>query len=593
MKTIKIKKGVQYLGEVMNDLPINCLFLKSVTGAGGTTVALTNDVNYILAMPYLGPISNKVEQSLTNKELYKHEIFSYVGGVTDSSLKQYLDKPGVKKIMTTYDSLEKLSSKIDVGEFSLLVDEFHVMSNSYEYRRKAVDGVLNVFSKYRTYTFMTATPVEAEFLFTEFENIPSVTLEWEDLKETVFDTYKCSNVEVSTHLIIEDFLNNEQVIKDTNLYIFVNSIDFMSKMLRMSPRLNKENTKLIYSKKNGKTLKLERGELLSPPKKITMISAANFESSDIWDQKGVSLIVSDTNKKHTLGNPTVMNVQVAGRIRNSPYNNTVTHLYNTNGYLDVQDIEEYEKKLRASFEEEKSLYDMVMALPITNQKRLKLLVSDNYSFIYRDKEDGTPKISENFLRVEIMNLKINLGYFKSKANLLKAYRDLKVTAGEDKKESIKLINVKDEKRVNILLTKCKWLLNQEDNLENKITLLEIVEDYPWMEVALENLTLQEIVNLKCNKTNIFSKLKVDETKELKVSKDKEIAFILKDKIKNGYFIPASKVKDILQKVYNQLHIKQIAKSTELEHYYNLEQVSKRVDGKKVAGYNIIKSKYKF
>ena len=34
--TIKIPKGTNYLSDVMNKLPENCLFNKGVTGCGGT-----------------------------------------------------------------------------------------------------------------------------------------------------------------------------------------------------------------------------------------------------------------------------------------------------------------------------------------------------------------------------------------------------------------------------------------------------------------------------------------------------------------------------------------------------------------------------
>ena len=36
---------------IMDDFPKNCIFNKVKTGCGATTIALTNDENYIIAVP--------------------------------------------------------------------------------------------------------------------------------------------------------------------------------------------------------------------------------------------------------------------------------------------------------------------------------------------------------------------------------------------------------------------------------------------------------------------------------------------------------------------------------------------------------------
>ena len=43
----------------MEDLPQNCIFNKVVTGCGGTTIALFNERNYIIAVPTTELITNK------------------------------------------------------------------------------------------------------------------------------------------------------------------------------------------------------------------------------------------------------------------------------------------------------------------------------------------------------------------------------------------------------------------------------------------------------------------------------------------------------------------------------------------------------
>ena len=49
MSTLKIESTNGFLQ--MEDLPQNCIFNKVVTGCGGTTIALFNKHNYIIAVP--------------------------------------------------------------------------------------------------------------------------------------------------------------------------------------------------------------------------------------------------------------------------------------------------------------------------------------------------------------------------------------------------------------------------------------------------------------------------------------------------------------------------------------------------------------
>ena len=44
---------------IMKDFPKNCIFNKVRTGCGATTIALTNDENYIIAVPTTELIENK------------------------------------------------------------------------------------------------------------------------------------------------------------------------------------------------------------------------------------------------------------------------------------------------------------------------------------------------------------------------------------------------------------------------------------------------------------------------------------------------------------------------------------------------------
>ena len=71
----------------MTELPVNCLFDKTITGCGGTELALTNGKHTIIAMPFVNLVDNKVNQeqqfsncfvfeSDANKTFFIKSIFS-------------------------------------------------------------------------------------------------------------------------------------------------------------------------------------------------------------------------------------------------------------------------------------------------------------------------------------------------------------------------------------------------------------------------------------------------------------------------------------------------------------------------------------
>ena len=52
MKKLEIQEHNGFLD--LEDLPHNCIFNKVVTGCGGTTIALKNGENYVIAVPKIG-----------------------------------------------------------------------------------------------------------------------------------------------------------------------------------------------------------------------------------------------------------------------------------------------------------------------------------------------------------------------------------------------------------------------------------------------------------------------------------------------------------------------------------------------------------
>ena len=161
----------------MTELPVNCLFDKTITGCGGTELALTNEKHTIIAMPFVNLVDNKV-----NQKKHKNKVLGVFQGITNTEIEEYINKHEIWKIACTYDSLPRVITTIqnmgiDVyNNFFLLIDEWHVLFKQYVFREKAVTEVLKIAPMFKEVTYMTATPIEDELILKEVKHLPVVKL---------------------------------------------------------------------------------------------------------------------------------------------------------------------------------------------------------------------------------------------------------------------------------------------------------------------------------------------------------------------------------------------------------------------------------
>ena len=164
---IQAPENAIYLSDFMTGLPANCLFDKGRTGCGGTTIAIEDEKDTIIAMPYVNMIKNKQEQHKNLLGIYQ--------GVEKAEIIDYLQTHEIKKIAVTYDKLDFLVNLLQTHKFDpyknffLLVDEWHILFNSYAFRTEAIKKVLFHSRKFDKVTYMTATPIEDEFILEEMK----------------------------------------------------------------------------------------------------------------------------------------------------------------------------------------------------------------------------------------------------------------------------------------------------------------------------------------------------------------------------------------------------------------------------------------
>ena len=243
---IYIKKGARYLSESMQQLPVNCIFDKILTGCGGTTIAITNDENYVICVPYVATINNKLESH--------DNIFAALSGVSVEAIENHILTAHTGKIMVTYDSLDKVVTALEntgkIKEYNILIDEMHLLLPSYVYRNKAVKKVLSLYTKFNKYCFMSATPLKKEYRPVEIEHLPVKYAAWMNIEQRTVKNIRVKNVIGTVAAFINNIQNDNLVLgedADANYYFFMTSVENINKIVAPT-NLDRSNASMLCIK---------------------------------------------------------------------------------------------------------------------------------------------------------------------------------------------------------------------------------------------------------------------------------------------------------------------------------------------------------
>ena len=565
-----VKSEYNYLSEIPNfKLPSKVLINKGKVGCGGTTVALTDNRDTIVCVPFVNLIKNKCKQ---NKE-----VLGVYSGVTVDKINEYVETHKIKKIMCTYDQLPRLAGVVGYNYF-LLVDELHLLFLQYIFRDTAIRGVLNEYKNFKDWAFLTATPIESEFMLDELKDIPVYNIEWESKREITVEAVKCDSVKSTIASIIEKFLNNEI---EGNAHIFVNSVKFIATMIKYFD-FEETQCRAIWSK-NNKEYKnycagIPNSDTLSKPKKINFYTSTCFEGCDLYDEDGKIFIVSDSSKAQTLLDISTSIRQIAGRIRNTKYDK-IYHLFSNTRYNTDLSYEEFKEYALNEAEEAKKYASRINS----DAELLKGTKSSEYVYLYKS-ENGF-EFDKNLILIDIFNYKNNNTYSLS-VNMLNEYA----------KNNIKVNLTKENKKIKIASKTITWkeyvkryceLKKSEYYIGEELELIE--EKYPFIKAAYE-LFGDTIVDMR-----------IDNVKRAVIAKDdkknqsEKIIYLLRtcDGFKEGTFTTGKKIKEILQTIYDKAGFDKKATISDFRNYAELKPVNKMIEGKQVYGYiiTLIKTKY--
>ena len=601
--TIKAPTSARYIQQIpeySKDLPDNCYLDKTITGSGGTTHALTNDIPYIIAVPFISLADNK--------EAQHKGVLSVHSQVTDKTIKQAITE-GCNKFIVTYDSLFRLERFINIKDYKLLIDEAHkLVEYGADFKPRVINKILTRFTEFKSYVFMTATPTRIEYLPDELEHIKKIKIEWENTKEVSIIHQRCNlQFESIVSNLCLDHLRKE---KEGNAYLFYNSVKAIIKSIKtlkkLYPELTQNDVKIICADNDTNKNLIERflgkqwtiskpldkdehNNIIINTKTINFLTATAFEGVDIYDSEGVTYIISDGRKVHTKLDITTQVSQIVGRIRNSKYNDKIYMLWIHSPIENCLTIEEYLEYLEI---EEKNAKDMIKDFSNVSSGTKQALISYTHTnvFCIDDSEENELNLVFNttakkammnsYVGMELTYNVINNSTYTEKDQVVVSLKDIftktestnffKPLSGTDKLKLGKTSNyskvAKDYEQA---------ILN---NNQETIGIIETDIDFKDLVDFVEIFTVK-----KLSAVDDRAKRIQDELSKYRAYKESPDILRRYLRLSKGSFHALKDIKNKLNTIYEEMGINKKPKATDIENLYKTHKTVKHG----VHGYLII------
>lgn len=594
--TIEAPEGATYLSDFLTEIPNNCLFNKRQTGCGATELAIRNPIPTLIAMPYVALVKNKT--------IYRQDDISVLGvyeGIEEQDIMEYAQSHSLLKIAVTYDSLPRTIKALQAAgldpynDLFLLVDEWHVLFNSYSFRHTAIKNLLAEAGKFARVTYMTATPIEREYILEELKHLPICEINWPHLTEIHVRSRQTSK---PAQYIVKECRKVLDGNLPYNLHIFVNSVEFIAKVIDLA-KLTPDQVKVVCStsgdnsennqRKLGKDYPIDQPS--DPVKKINFYTSTCFEGCDLYDENGVTFIVSDGNKAHTLLDISTLFTQICGRVRDSKYKREIIHVFSTTKYSREVTLDEYVAATQKTLKEAVQYAQEINAL--SDKTRVKTLSKIKYiNEQYVRIENNKLVVDKNLANMDIVNFKICRHIYRTYVNLS---NELKRNGYSITQHSFSEIIEKLEDKNNARVT-FKELFEEYHRLKTSQPFFSLVSHeelcaqiavkYPLVKQAYEELGTAKVQALKYHVGNIRREL----TKQWSVPVERKIVKMINETFAKQTSIAKSKVKMELQKIYDSLGIQQTAKATDLAKWYEVKMTSPKINGKTTACMAIIRDR---
>ena len=356
-----------------------------------------------------------------------------------------------------------------------------------------------------------------------------------------------------------------------NIHIFVNSVRFIADVIH-TLQLSPDNVKIVCSQSgtsrqaNQKVLGedypiVESGDKV---KRINFYTSTCFEGCDIYDLDGMTYIVSDGRRANTLVDISTLFTQICGRIRNSRYQDRVTHIFSTTRYSQDVSLDEFIESSNKAYTEAEVYAAEINSL--SESTRIKTLSKIPYlNERYIRVEENRLQVDRNLVNKDIVNFKICRHIYCHYTNLKDALRNGGYTIDQRLYANIvERLEDKPTARVKFKdLFEEYVLLKREEStfsLNNKEEQCAIIaKQRPLVARAYNELGVDRVRELNYHTGNIEREL----TKQMTTPTEHKIVKMVLAVFPHYKAIPKAIAKAELQRVYDTLGIKQYAKASDL------------------------------
>ena len=572
---ITLKQG-EYLSDVMNEIPSNCILSKRIPGCGATTLELDTNRSSIIVVPNVPVIVSKCNKYPNLLGVYE--------GVSQSQIIEYIRENRTRKIMTTPESFCKVKSACEkcginiYTDFFLLMDECHQLIKDVDYR---IDIVMpmNDFFLFNRKALVSATPIgfsDPRFKENHFEII-EITADYDYRQNiTVTHTY---NIAKAVGQYLES--HNETVC------FFLNSVVEIYSIIK---HFNLDAAVYCAPKSRNK-LKNEYGFTnaytewsAETMKKYNFFTGRFFTAFDLeLDYKPELVMITDPyNAEYTMLDVETDCIQICGRFRNGI--NSATHIYRVNPEIVVKSREQMEWEISAHEFAYTTIQTFYNSAENKESRFAFGAVLETLPFRKYQYEDFTKNwfaIDNDINEVLVQN------QYQSYIFIMEWYKDCHffyptfAKCGYEKDDKkMKIISgtrtVKEKRREMV------QLLSEIEEPQSEYA-LDFMNDMrkidPFIVDAYEVLGKERIEELKYNQR------KMNEEMILSQRKGNKVVLLIKNTFDIGNKYTNEKITEELTRIFNLLHIhpEKMIKGSMIKDYY---QVVEWRD-KKNRGYRLV------
>lgn len=426
-KQIQVSKNeldkVQYLTEVLPEIPTNTILYKKLTGLGATYGEITAKRNSIIIEPNVPVIIGKC-----NDPKHKDDnLFGVYEGVYTDDIVNYLEKSKKKyyKILTTPESFQKVKDAFEELEMSahcscfLLFDECHKLVKDADYRNN-ITLPIDDFFKFDQKALVSATPIELNAPRFKEQNFKMIEIQPTfDYKKELWLHHTNNTLQALKTVLSK--LDNEEAAP-LPICVFINSTDIIYSLMKQLDLL--EDSAVFCAPKSVDKLKKNRFCNVYEEWNKDKMKRYNFFTSrffnavdmELEEQPHVIMLTDVYFAEHTMIDPYTDAIQIVGRFRNGV--SSITYISNTKKGLPQRSKEEIKGYLICSkeiYRTMKNFYDCATDRASRDAYRAALESLPFNRMLDRNGRENWFAI-DNYMDEELMK-----NYFYDENSLYKAY----------------------------------------------------------------------------------------------------------------------------------------------------------------------------